>query len=256
MKDSDGHTATIPGRGGSSFEYRIVAMPQVPFSPASCRLWGDEHDMERGVLYIPPAQISLYQEYVKRSYVPVQAIPQDMAKPDVIAEIYSGDEHVTTLHFCAAWHRVQQNDQRWRWERLSFSQMAGVMQYYQAIPRIKNYLSICPSCFRLHQPYAICPLTEPMSLAEALSITGLALRVYRGTVYFVSWNPYAPLHGSLWHGNISWYAITRLGGLQACDAPLYPFVEMEEGKHFLAAQNVPLEEGWIAVDERPDIFLP
>ncbi len=258
MRSCDGQNGqpNLP-QGKASLEYRITDAPAFP-SAASIVIEGNVwHDMERAVLFIPPSTLAQRQNYAKYSYLPVQAVPQGMTNPDLIADVLdSHGELLTTLHFCSIWHKVQRNNRPWRWERISFRSLEDLAHYYQVIPDTLDRLNVCPSCRRLHFLYHFsCPFLDPVSLDEALTTTGLALRVHGGEVYLVSWNPYAPLYGGRWHGKIVWHAITRVHGLQAYDQLPCMFVEMEAGKCFLSARNVPLNEGWIAVDERPNIFL-
>src|SRR5579859_3145029 len=94
----------------SRFRYSICSAPALNLPINGLMMVGDAQDMERGVLLI--------EEYLH--YLPVQAIPQGMAEPDLIVDVADGSEILTTLHFCTIWHSIQQDRNAETWERVSF----------------------------------------------------------------------------------------------------------------------------------------
>lgn len=214
--------------------------------PDSLEMLGDESDMERGVLHIvAPAQD---HPAAQHSYLPVQAIPQGMAKPDLVAEVFDGPVHLTTLHFCTLW-RVRLNEEDLQiFERVSFPEPHLAMLYNR-----QERLEVCPSCHRLHR--RACVLTGTKSLEQALILTGLALRVHEGYVYLVSGELATSLGDMQFRGRAYWYAITGLHGLQACYGFSPKFSKLDQCSRFLAERKVPPHEGWLAVTE-PLVFAP
>lgn len=224
----------------SPFTYRIL--PGSPLAPLE--LLGDESDMERGVLHTAadPAR------ELQHGYLPVQAVSQGMAKPDLVAEVYAGSVRLTTLHFCTLW-RVYLNEAGLQtFERVSFPE-----PHLAALYNRQERLEVCPSCHRLHRH--ACVLTGTKSLEQALVLTGLALCVHEGYVYLVSGEPTGALARTMFQGKVYWYAITRLQGLQWCYGFSPPHLKLEQCHRYLAERKVPLQQGWMAVEE-PLVFAP
>ncbi len=228
----------------SPFTYQIL--PGSPLAPLE--LLGDESDMERAVLHIAiPAQDRQLRN-AQHAYLPVQAIPQGMAKPDLVAEVYDGTLLLTTLHFCTLWH-VQLNEAELQtFERVSFPKPHLAVLYNQ-----QERLEVCPSCHRLHRH--ACSLAGTKSLEQALILSGLALCVREGYVYLVSGELAASLADTQFRGRAYWYAITGLHGLEACYGRSPSFSKLDQCRQFLAERKVPLQQGWMAVEE-PLVFAP
>lgn len=231
------------GPGVSLLGYRLIAMPAFPAALDGASLLEDEHLIERAILIIAPAVHGSGQSYAPRPYIPMLAIPQGMAEPDVIADVYHLGRHMTTLHFSAIWNRAQRDGRPRAWERVSFQHLDEARRYFRDLPCTRDALSLCPTCSHFHA--GACLSTEPTSLSDALGVTGLALCLHRGTVYLVAWNPLAP--AGQWPGSIYWHLVSRAGGLDACPAP-YTFADLASGSHFLRMRNILLESGWIATD--------
>lgn len=234
--------------GWSSLVYRIA-----PWAPALAPLsWlsllGDERDMERAVLHIGASTQDEQQRIAKHAYLPVQAIPQGMAKPDVVAEVFDGPVLLTTLHFCTAWtmgtlgQRRQDLAEGQTFERVSFPSLQHAVLYNR-----QERLEVCLSCHRLHRH--TCGLAGTRSLEHALILTGLALCVCEGYVYLVSGEPTGPLASTRFRGRVYWYAITGLQGLQSCYGFSPTHLKLEQCNRYLAERAVPLRNGWMAVEE-------
>jgi hypothetical protein len=231
----------------AAFTYRIL--PGSMLAPSeSLSLLGDERDMERAVLLVSPTTPAQQNSVARYTCLPMQAIPQGMAVPDLVAEVYDGMEHLTTLHFCTLWRVVPNDADLLCFERVSFPRPQLASLYNR-----QERLHVCPSCHRLHRH--ACALIGTKSLEQALVLTGLALSVHDGYVYLVSGEMRVTAVDTLFHGKVYWYAITGLAGLQACYGFTPAFTKLELCTKFLVGRAVPVQEGWTAVEE-PLSFLP
>ncbi len=153
MTNSD--TSSIAAVSG--FSYHIRSAPALRVEGLT--MVGDARDMERGVLHlVSPSHAR---------YLPVQAIPQEMAEPDLIVDVADGSEILTTLHFCTIWRGMDRNPETW--EHISFPQQQLAFLYNDI------RLSLCQVCQRLHKYSCVLDQQTNTSLTQALVESGLAM---------------------------------------------------------------------------------
>ena len=90
---------------GDSLTYCILSAPVLAIPVEGIVFLGEPRDLERGVLHL----IAPDQKVVRYPYIPVQAIPQGMAEPDLIVEVSDGNQILTTLHYGTIWRGMQRD---------------------------------------------------------------------------------------------------------------------------------------------------
>lgn len=223
----------------SGFSYSIRSAPALNLPIDGLTMVGDARDMERGVLHLV--------SHAKYPYLPVQAIPQGMAKPDLVVDVADGPEILTTLHFCTIWRGMQRDPNPENWERISFPKLQMALLYNDA------RLSLCRVCQRLHKYSCVIDQQANMSMKQVIAANGLEICVSGKYVYLIAWSEDHPLYGDLFHGTIYRYAAIPTLGLQ--EYPQYEFVRMVSCTQYLIELGVSLDAGWQAGHSCPSIQL-
>lgn len=227
----------------NGFQYHIhSASGHIHVPVHAMTMVGHAHDMERGVLRIAQPDSGEVR------YFPVQAIPQGMAKPDLVADVSDDGQLLTTLHFCVVYQVQELSAIEKVWRSVSFSEQRQALLYNDA------RLSLCPKCSFLHKYPCVdtvrdrtagCPYpTTGWSLDQALVGSRMALCAHGGDTYLVieeasSYKLYC-------------YSISRFYGLQRSSTTSFYSLPDLQGE--LKYRGVPLFLGWQSVDTSPPVF--
>ena len=224
------------------FQYHIRSVAHILVPVHTLTMVGHAHDMERGVLRIVDPDSG--QPY----YFPIQAIPPDYAKPDLVVDVSDDSQILTTLHFCIVWRIQELSATSKSWRRVSFPEQRQALLYNDV------RLPLCSKCLFLHKYPCDDVVRDQMTsrpnqttgrpLDQALVASKMAMCVHSGYTYLVI--------GESSSYKLDCYTISRVYGLQRSST--CPFSSLPDLQDELKYRGVPLFLGWQSVDTSPPVF--